>query len=467
VDELPAQRYWRLAWLVAMVWAAALAVVFRQTPPDSAYPKVDAIAFYTAGSLAAEGRWDALYTARAERQTVAMDAAPLGALPGAPLEFTLITVTTSPEWRDAALALGYPDSNAPPFAYTPGYAVLFQGLALLPWRWATLVWDALNLLIFAGGLALFCRETSERHGLTLFAAALLLLPLSHPLQFSLFCGQGTPMIVGAGLILFSMAVGRFGAVPSGMVGAVCGVVLFSKLLPILWVVPLIALWRWPLAGGVLAGVAFVLMLGLVVAPWDAHVQMVETASALLSGVQFWSGNQSLEAFVGRFWYSTNLTQMPGTAVDPLIFGGILKVAKLLLLLGLVVFTLLTKIALPRVCVLWLMLPAMLPHLSWSHYGLYAVPGLLICGARVLESSSYGWRRGLQWGVLILLGIAWGMNPDFWKILVEGGSGGADVQTLFRIAVGLPFLAMVGMWVLILLKTFGEGDSSLTEKVSSE
>ncbi|MDX1971642.1 MAG: glycosyltransferase family 87 protein [Candidatus Sumerlaeia bacterium] len=442
---LPAERFWRLAWLLAVVWAFALAVVFRQTSADSSFPKVDAIAFYTAGSLAAEGRWNAMYTARAERRNVAMDVAPVGAMPGAPLEFSLITVRTSSEWRESALAQGYPDSNAPPFAYTPGYAVLFQGLALLPWRWATFMWDALNLLIFAGGLALFCRDASERHGSLILAVALLLLPLAHPLQFSLFCGQGTPMIVGAGLILFSTAAGRLGAVPAGVLGAVCGVVLFSKLLPILWVVPLFAVRRWALVSGVLAGVAIVLVLGLVVAPWGAHLQMVDTARALLSGVQYWSGNQSLEAFVGRFWYSTNLTQMPGTAVEPFILGGILKGAKLLLLLGLLIFTLRSKAGLPRLGVLWLMLPALLPHLSWSHYGLYAVPALILCGASVLESSSQGWRRGLQWGVLILLGIAWGMNPDFWKILVEGGTGGAGVQTLFRIAVGLPFLAMLGVW----------------------
>ncbi len=445
--------------IISVLWAGFISWAFKQTPQQD-FPKIDAIAFYTAGKLSQAGEWEALYSASTKQQTVEMDSPAQGVLPGSPSVFQLIRVETSPRYKAAAQESGFPDSNPPAFVYLPIYAVIFQLLSAFPWSWASYIWDLLNLSIFACGLgiAAFASLPSKpKYAGAFFLCTLTLLPLAHPFRFSLFCGQVTPMIVGLSCLLMLPKNHKFFGV---LIGALVCVVGLMKILPGLLVLPLVLLNdRFRVLGFALAGGMLVLG-SLIVADFSTHRWMNSSAQALVEGLRHWSGNQSLDAFVHRFFYSTNLTQMPGTSVNPQPFWVLVAIIKIF---G---FSLLSWLTWKNQCLpasrpiiigAFILTLALLPHLSWSHYGLYALPLMFaLAGALFVEPVVNSNSTRLLFCVLmccILLG--WGINPDSAKAMIPAFKpylGEVGALTLYRVGVGAPFISMavlfgLGLWIL--------------------
>ena len=121
----------------------------------------DFLAFYTAGSLAREGRHADLYdlaVMKSRQQAIA---------------------------RDADLALG---DAVGPWWNPPIYAWVFAPLSALPFPRALAVWCGINLAAMGGAVFLLCRLVRENRGLV----ALLVL-VSAPFLQALTHGQNTPI----------------------------------------------------------------------------------------------------------------------------------------------------------------------------------------------------------------------------------------------------------------------------------
>jgi hypothetical protein len=435
-------HYWCAVSVLLVVWAGGLAWWARNGP---AHPKMDAVGWVVAGTMLRDGKPAAsLYALRIEQLTIEVERAP-GLLFGGPKELTLTRVLPGEELVAGAQRLGYHGSDPPAFVYSPGAALLGIPLSWLGWPAATLAIDMLGLLALAGATALIL---TRLRGMTWSSLAwqvglLVLFALTHPLRFSLFLGQVTP-ILAAGWIVASLSDNRRGQVACGVIIGLLGVLKVFPLLLLLWFV---LRRRWLPA----AVAAAIFVAGGVVLGIEALSAWVATARQMTAPVRVWTDNQSLAAMLHRFIYPLNLVRdwvivKPAPAMAISLCVGVLMVA---CWIWRALKTGRDSLAenLRLFGALWI-LPMSLGSLFWSHYIVLVLPALAVVladPARHRASLCLGWIVG----VLIVVGA------DTWTGFMPGLEGvlGSELAAFaMRLLVSLPAMAMMTLFFLLLMPT---------------
>src|SRR6185503_6917075 len=130
----PRKRLWQGAialLVVVLTFTIGNALVPRNRAVTREILGQDFLAFYTAGTLAREGRFDQLYDLDATRQRE-----------------RAIASENAIEFGDATIA---------PFWNPPFYAWPFAAISTLPFRAALLTWTCVNLIALAGAIVLLIR----------------------------------------------------------------------------------------------------------------------------------------------------------------------------------------------------------------------------------------------------------------------------------------------------------------------
>jgi hypothetical protein len=372
----PHARFY-VAVLPALAWAIALSVVFRMS---GSYPKYDGIAIYTGSRMILEGAAAKVYEFR--REQVKLEIGRTAGTPGwAPRDVTVTKVLPGEEFGKAAQRFGYPNAVPPVFVYQPSVAVLCAPFAVLPWRVASFLIDFSGLFFFAWALVAAAQMAAgggEVIARRVRAAlvALVVATVVFPLRFSLLCGQITPLVVAALLWAVVARGGRKLAIAQG-VAAGCAAAV--KGFPLAF--GLYFLWarRWVELVAMVC--TFCVFLAGTFVFFDPAVsgQWMKMLAAMGEGVRLWTHDQSVDAFVHRFVYSVNFTT-DWAAVSPTPLRVTAALAKCVLVAWCIWNAVRHRAnedaAVPVGCAL-LAIAVLLPPISWIHYGLFLVPGLVV------------------------------------------------------------------------------------------
>lgn len=266
-----AKRLWLgsagVAVFIATVWTAH-ALAPQPRPSESGFG-LDFIAFYTAGSFVEQGRLTDLYHLDAvhqfQKELAAANHFDLGRAYG-------------PWWN-------------PPF-----YALVFEPLAKLPYRAASGVWIAINLICFAIACILLCRLLPAKTRWRTWALIPVLTILSAPFILAVSHAQNTC----TSLLLLTTTVmlwRRRRAMAAGLVG---GLMFYKpQLAAIVALVLVIDLGGRALAGYAITGAAL-LMINLVALPGtltDYLHRLPENVHAFQTGTLYpWEQHVTLKAF---------------------------------------------------------------------------------------------------------------------------------------------------------------------------
>lgn len=196
--------------------------------PNELIP-VDFPVFYVGGKVAWEGNGAALYDPPADRRQ------------GYTLLYAFADDSTP--WAQMARASGF--SEIRQFTNPPFSALVMAPLAIMPWRWALLLWQIITVGLTVAAIYLTLKLLPFEPGLSVFALVCVAVCFFHPFRNNLDCGQvNVP-------ILFTWVLGIFLLQRQRpMASALCfalGTVL--KISPAV-AVPFLVLrrqWRWLMA----------------------------------------------------------------------------------------------------------------------------------------------------------------------------------------------------------------------------
>jgi alpha-1,2-mannosyltransferase len=236
---------------------------------------IDFPVFYMGGKVALQGGATPLYNPPADRSR------------GYTILYEFAGDATP--WAQMARANGFPRSLRyinPPFS-----AVLMAPLALMPWRWAYLIWQCFIVILAAATIFLALRLLPSALKLETLALIFMAACFFFPFRLNLVCGQVNVSI----LFLWTLGVyllQRQRPVASALCFAL-GTVL--KVSPVV-AVPFLALrrqWRW--LGAYVAGVAAFTGISIWRLGWQTHVTWLTAIyPCISSGV----GNTSNRSFAG-------------------------------------------------------------------------------------------------------------------------------------------------------------------------
>ncbi|MBX7246738.1 MAG: DUF2029 domain-containing protein [Candidatus Sumerlaeaceae bacterium] len=430
--------YWTTVSLLLVIWTAGLAWYTRCGPSN---PKMDAISWIAAGVMLREGRPVAdIYAIRTEQVVIEVDQAP-GRIAG-PKELTLTRVLPGAAIAEVAQRLGYSDANPPAFVYPPGAALAGKLLSRLGWPLSTIFMDSIGLLFLGIAIALvLARVHGETPNSALWFAAILAIAIAfHPLRFSLFLGQVTPLLALGWLLPF-LPQNRRGEI---IAGTIIGLLASLKVFPLLLILWLLLRRQW--LGCIVAIIVF--MCGCFALGWNAFISWTAAASQMSAPIRVWAENQSLAATLHRFIYPIGLAR-DWVIVEPAAPWWLSSLPGVALLAwwakrarGTAHSPGLPPLAL--FAALWI-LPVALLGLFWTHYIVLLIPVIPIVLANRKQT---GMRQALALASLFLLAI----SGDTWTSLMpflEQTLGNAPSAFLMRGLIALPALSILTLLCLLL------------------
>lgn len=285
-----------------------------------------------------------------------------------------------------------------PFTYPPLAAVLFAGLAVLPW------WMAVALVIGSGvaGLAVTCwlvasrLSTRDLPAVLLAVGAVAAAPLLEPVRETVSFGQVNLLLMGA---IAADCLLRRTPWPRGML---IGLAAALKLTPAAFLLFFVARRQWRPV--VVAAATFVAAAGLgwLLAPSDTRQYWFGALlePARIGGLEFTS-NQSLRGTLHRFGLPAGVETATWLGLSAVIgVLALLAVARLRRAGDDAAALLVTAAA-----------ALLVSPVSWSHHWVWAVPGLLWLVVHSRHRPSGGPRRAaaLPPGVFLVFATA----PFWW------------------------------------------------------
>jgi Glycosyltransferase family 87 len=149
-----------------------------------------------------------------------------------------------------------------PLLYPPFIAVLWRPLAALPFMLGLYMWMAATVVAIFGAIWYVARDLRT-------TALIALILLSAGIGSELSGGNVNSFVILGALLLWSQAERR------PWVGALMGVLTAAKLSPGIFIVWLISQRRWKALAWAIAGLSGGLVLGVLVAGWDANMQAID------------------------------------------------------------------------------------------------------------------------------------------------------------------------------------------------
>jgi len=467
--------------LLILVISFAIAFIGRQKPGGD-YPKVDAIAFYNAGKMIREGKVSELYKIIPQINTVEMQAPPTGGLPGSPMEFRLVEVWPGTEYSISASEAGYANKLPPVFLYLPAFAYLCVPFTFVSFQTFTLLFDFVMVSCLLVSIFQFLKKKIHcPKRLTIFSLIiLLLLFFSHPFLFSLYCGQISPLFAA---IIFWLMIAAEKQKGGFMTGILLGLIMAMKFFPLLLLIPLIIQKGNLRKIAIIAAITATLLIGasFVLVSGDTLSETLQAMQAMTMGTKLWSGNQSISAFIDRFYFSTNMTQMPAVSVlritnNPiavLIFSSTILILFMVYLLPILCHFFIrdqlrdeqAETAQKNVVFAIAIAGALFctAPLVWSHYLLFLIP-LNIMMLFVIIERYPGKIQDPKKLKFIVMMIVWGLstlaihhNPDVWVDVNNqylSGFGEVSSSLFYRVLISLPtigYLTQIGICLYVLNK----------------
>ena len=327
--------------LVLAVWCAGKYLVLDNwhSPAD------DFSSIYVAAQLVADGKADSLY----DHHPLLFEAVPPG------------------EFTDTARAIGF-EGFLHPYVHIPLVAFLLRPLLSIPYNIITIIVLLMNVLSVAISLYLMIKLFFGECWLTWMSLASVILAFYYTLRYGLLLGQTSPLVLLGIVALYYLAK----AGQEKTAGLLLGGIISLKIVPLLLIFFFLIKRRWML---VIACAATLIMVGIgsvVLAGWESNRAFLGNLLRL-SGLSLASwNNQSLDGFLLRwvhdrsFVYNWHLLQLP-PAMQMVKWCAVAGLTVIWLKLLLQPVRLRENDRDPLDFSLTLILMALLPPISWSHY----------------------------------------------------------------------------------------------------
>ncbi|MEU5692375.1 glycosyltransferase 87 family protein [Actinosynnema sp. NPDC020468] len=320
-------------------------------------------------------------------------------------------------------AEGFPrplEGPALPFTYPPLAAVLFSGLAVLPWSVAVLLWTGSGLFLLTAVCLVGARQVCGPGvravvvGTGLACGALLLEPVRSTLSF----GQINLLLLGV------VALDCLSPRPRWPRGLLIGFAAAIKLTPLVFVLFFLPRKQVKPVLTALASFAGFGLVGFVAAPTDTLQYWFESLldPGRVGGLAYVS-NQSLRGFLSRL----SLPEAVGSALWAVLALGVVVL----------VWSAVRRAGENRVAALLAVAVGglLISPVSWSHHWVWVVPGLLL---------GIGRHRWWAAGAAVLFAVAplWWMPSSsdaelswsWWQHVVGNSYGLAGVVLLVALAL---------------------------------
>ena len=393
-------------------------------------PADDFSSIYVAARLLADGKAGSLY----DHHPVLFELVPPGA------------------FTDTARAIGF-EGFLHPYVHIPLVAFLLRPLLSIPYDTAAVMVLLLNMLSLAVSLYLMIKLFCGEFRLNWFCLAAVVLVYYYPLRYGLWLGQTSPLVLLGIVALYCLAK----AGHEKTAGLLLGGIISLKIVPLLLIVFFLIKKRWVLVIScavtlLIAGLGSVALTG-----WESNKAFLENVLRL-SGLSLASWNNlSLDGFLLRwvidrsFVYNWQLLQLPPA----------MQVVKWCSWAGLLVLWLKLLRQPARLkeddrdlldFSLTLILMAVLPPISWSHYFIVLLFPYGVVAREVVSCKTMPY-RGLIAAAVLLSYLCVSLPPTYLGITYPLDYFG--FLSDFPLLVRLPFtlkssLGFLGAAMLLLV-----------------